>query len=119
MCFHELIPTDTIVHISTFKFYLIFLSRILHFISKQKHLVYSMERVIAVGNAAGLSEKIVLLIDYEGFSLTNGPPMKTSKETLSILQNHYPERLQCAYLIRYSSVRYRVVQCSTVQYGTE
>lgn len=59
-----------------------------------------MERVIAVGTAAAVSDKIVLLIDYDGFSLSTGPPMKTSRETLSILQNHYPERLHCAYLIR-------------------
>jgi CRAL/TRIO domain len=66
----------------------------------QKHLVYTMERAVAVGDQAAKSEKIVLIIDYEGFTLSGGPPMKTSQETLSILQNHYPERLQCAYLIR-------------------
>jgi hypothetical protein len=57
-----------------------------------KHLVYSMEKVVACGEARkGVpNEKIILLIDYEGFSLSSGPPMKTSKETLSILQNHYP-----------------------------
>ena len=66
----------------------------------QKHLVYTMERAVAVGEQAAKSEKIVLIIDYEGFTLSGGPPLKTSQETLSILQNHYPERLQCAYLIR-------------------
>lgn len=66
----------------------------------QKHLVYTMERAVAAGDQAAKSEKIVLIIDYEGFTLSGGPPLKTSQETLSILQNHYPERLQCAYLIR-------------------
>lgn len=56
---------------------------------------------MATGDSIAKSEKVVLIIDYEGFTLSGGPPMKTAKETLSILQNHYPERLQCAYLIRF------------------
>jgi len=66
-----------------------------------KHLVYNMERCVAVMAAQGAGkEKISLLIDYENYSLSNAPPMKTAMETLSILQNHYPERLRCAYCIR-------------------
>ena len=66
-----------------------------------KHLVYSMERAIAILDASGRGrEKIILLIDYEGYSLMNSPPMKTSKAVLAILQDHYPERLHRAYCIR-------------------
>jgi CRAL/TRIO domain len=66
-----------------------------------KHLVYTMERTCGIAKKGNQkSEKMSLLIDYEGFSLFNAPPMKTSTETLSILQNHYPERLPKAYLIR-------------------
>lgn len=64
-----------------------------------KHLVYNMERaVIAMKEKTG-KEKVILLIDYKGFSLFNSPPMKTSMEILHILQDHYPERLKRAYLI--------------------
>jgi hypothetical protein len=63
-----------------------------------KHLVYSMERAVACMATTG-QEKMSLIIDYTRYSLTYAPPMKTAKETLSILQDHYPERLYRAYCV--------------------
>jgi len=51
-------------------------------------------------------QKMVLLIDYDGFSMSNAPPMKTSKATLTILQDHYPERLFRAYVIKPLTIFY-------------
>jgi hypothetical protein len=64
-----------------------------------KHLVFNMEKAIACMQAKSGKEKVVLLIDYKGYSLSNAPPMKTSMEILHILQHHYPERLKRAYMI--------------------
>eukprot|EP00968_Pinguiococcus_pyrenoidosus_P011656 scaffold955_cov250-Pinguiococcus_pyrenoidosus.AAC.3 len=64
------------------------------------HLIYNMERACAMlrAKATGV-EKLMLLVDYKNYSLFNAPPMKTSRATLDILQNHYPERLGCAMLL--------------------
>lgn len=65
-----------------------------------RHLVYNLERAIAVAEAKGKGvEKVCLVIDFNGFSLMKQPPMKTSRATLDILQNHYPERLGVCFCI--------------------
>lgn len=64
-----------------------------------KHLIYSMERAVACMKPDS-NGKLCLIIDYHRYSLSNAPPMKTSREVLSILQDHYPERLHRAYCIR-------------------
>jgi hypothetical protein len=72
-----------------------------------KHLVYSMEKAVACMDAQGLGNtKLSLVIDYGGYNSSHMPTIKTSKETLNILQNHYPERLKCAYTLRAPFVFY-------------
>ena len=71
-----------------------------------RFLVYMLEKATwredapehpPLGQAADhSSEKLVILIDFSGWTLSTAPPMKTSKETLSILQDHFPERLAVA-----------------------
>lgn len=62
-------------------------------------LVYNIERAIASMDKTQGHEQICLLIDFQGYSLLNAPPMSVSKLTLEILGNHYPERLGNAFLI--------------------
>lgn len=65
-----------------------------------KHMVFQMEKAIKTMESEGKGvEKLALLIDFDGYSVFNAPPMSTSMETLNILQNHYPERLHRAYCL--------------------
>jgi hypothetical protein len=43
-------------------------------------------------------ERMVWLIDFTGWTMAHASPIKTSRESTSILQNHYPERLAIAFL---------------------
>jgi hypothetical protein len=43
-------------------------------------------------------EKMVWLIDFTGWTMAHASPIKTSRETANILQNHYPERLAIGFL---------------------
>ncbi|XP_077233327.1 uncharacterized protein LOC143875607 isoform X2 [Tasmannia lanceolata] len=61
-----------------------------------RHLVYLIENAIL--NLQEGQEQMVWLIDFSGWSLTNSVPIKTTRETVNILQNHYPERLAAAFL---------------------
>lgn len=62
------------------------------------HLVFLLESAIRLMPDASV-EQLVLLIDFEGFTMGNSPSLSVSKEFLTIVGNHYPERLGVAYLI--------------------
>eukprot|EP00249_Psilotum_nudum_P011155 c22997_g2_i1 orf=319-1260(-) len=62
-----------------------------------RYLVYCMENAIL--NLPSGQEQMVWLVDFKGWNLTT-VPVKTTRETAHILQDHYPERL--AYAILYN-----------------
>ncbi|KAG7990165.1 hypothetical protein I3843_02G011800 [Carya illinoinensis] len=61
-----------------------------------RHLVYLLENAIL--NLPEGQEQMSWLIDFTGFSLNTSVSVKTSREIINILQNHYPERLAVAIL---------------------
>ncbi|XP_010939284.1 uncharacterized protein [Elaeis guineensis] len=61
-----------------------------------RHLVYLLENAIL--NLPEGQERMLWLIDFTGWSLTNAVPVKTAREAANILQNHYPERLAASFL---------------------
>lgn len=67
-------------------------------LDNMRHLVYHLERAIACTRRKSGRQKICIVIGYEGFKLSNAPPMSTTKHTLTILQHHYPERMFRAYI---------------------
>jgi len=62
------------------------------------NLVYQLERASAATRAAGV-EKWAIIIDMDGYSMSNAPPLKTSRATLSIMQDHYPERMHRCFML--------------------
>ncbi|CAB9529346.1 CRAL TRIO domain protein [Seminavis robusta] len=63
-------------------------------------MLYVAERAIAATefHSRGTQEKVLGVMDFEGYSSSNAPPMWAIKESLSSLQNHYPERLKTAII---------------------
>lgn len=61
-----------------------------------RHLVYLIENAIL--NLPEGQEQMVWLIDFSGWSLSMSVPIKTARESINILQSHYPERLSAAFL---------------------
>ncbi|XP_031404543.1 phosphatidylinositol transfer protein PDR16 [Punica granatum] len=61
-----------------------------------RHLVYLIENAIL--NLPEGQEQMSWLIDFTGWSLGTSVPVKSAKDTINILQNHYPERLAIAFL---------------------
>lgn len=68
-------------------------------LDNMRHLVYNLERARACTRKRSGLEKIVLMIDYEGFRIRDSPPMSTTRYTLNILQNHYPECMYKSYIM--------------------
>lgn len=52
----------------------------------------------AILNLPEGQEQMLWLIDFNGWSLSTSVPIKSARETVNILQNHYPERLALAFL---------------------
>lgn len=71
-----------------------------------RFLIYTLEKAVWRDDPASdpplgshvehHTEKLTLLINFTGWTLATAPPMKTSRETLQILQDHFPERLAVA-----------------------
>lgn len=61
-----------------------------------RHLVYLIENSIL--NLAEGQEQMAWLIDFTGLSLSNSISVRTARDIINILQNHYPERLAIAFL---------------------
>lgn len=61
-----------------------------------QHLVYLLENAIL--NLPKGQEQMVWLVDFTGWSMAANVPLKTTRDIVYILQNHYPERLGMAFL---------------------
>jgi len=61
------------------------------------NLVYHIERTIAATEKNGW-EKMVIVQDFTGWTMKNAPPMSTTKKTIHILQNCYPERMHKVFM---------------------
>ncbi|KAL9271992.1 Phosphatidylinositol transfer protein 3-like protein [Drosera capensis] len=64
--------------------------------NQMRHLVYLIENAIL--NLPEDQEQMSWLIDFTGWTMTASVPVKSARETINILQNHYPERLAIAFL---------------------
>ncbi|XP_048431452.1 LOW QUALITY PROTEIN: phosphatidylinositol transfer protein 3 [Pyrus x bretschneideri] len=61
-----------------------------------RHLVYLIEN--GVLNLPEGQEQMSWLVDFTGFSINTNVSVKTARDIINILQNHYPERLAVAFL---------------------
>ncbi|EFC49514.1 hypothetical protein NAEGRDRAFT_78034 [Naegleria gruberi] len=62
-----------------------------------KLLVYTMER--AVDAMPEGVEQMTWIIDFNGYTTRNAPPFSVAKQTLSILNECYPERLGACFMV--------------------
>ncbi|KAJ9451562.1 Random slug protein 5 [Diplonema papillatum] len=76
---------------------------------KLKFLTFTLEEAIRHTKLPEVEghgvEKMVYIIDLDGFSLNApGADMGVARKWIDMLQNHYPERLHRAILVRYPSI---------------
>lgn len=77
-----------------------------------RHLVYLIENGIL--SLPEGQEQMSWLIDFNGWSMNTNVPIKTARDIIYILQNHYPERL--AIVVLYSPPRIFEAFWKVVQY---
>ncbi|KAK3847437.1 MAG: CRAL-TRIO domain-containing protein [Linnemannia gamsii] len=65
--------------------------------SQIRHVVYHLETAIAL-MPEGV-EKLCIIIDFAGSSMTKNPGVAVAREIINVLGNHYPERLGKGYII--------------------
>jgi CRAL/TRIO domain len=77
------------------------------------YLAYTLERAAAQSAAAGGDGRFVLIIDYAAgeFSLRRAPSLSTSKATLALIQDCYPERLAAAFMFDSPSIFLPMFRC--------
>ena len=85
-------------------------------VAQMKQLVYTMESAIALKGRESLlkmdnppvrtlpQDQLIVLLDFTGYTMRNAPSLKSSLETLKILQDYYCERLGEALLLNPPSV---------------
>ncbi len=64
--------------------------------------------------------KFAWLLDFQGYTMANAPPLRVSLHCNSVLANHYPERLGlavCYHAPVLFSYTYKVRQCTAVRRG--
>ncbi|KAK1644458.1 hypothetical protein QYE76_062263 [Lolium multiflorum] len=62
-----------------------------------QYLIYTLEN--AMLSLPEHQEKVVWLVDFTGWTRAHANPIKTSSECISVVQNHYPERLSIAFML--------------------
>ncbi|XP_047970539.1 phosphatidylinositol transfer protein 3-like [Salvia hispanica] len=77
-----------------------------------RHLVYLMENAIL--NLPEGQEQMSWLIDFNGWTINTNISIKTTRDIIYILQNHYPERL--AVIVLYNPPRFFEAFWKVVKY---
>ncbi|KXZ53519.1 hypothetical protein GPECTOR_7g969 [Gonium pectorale] len=77
-----------------------------------RHLIYTLEVASRQADKSGVG-KFTWLLDFDGYTMSNAPPLRVSMHCNSVLANHYPERLGlacCYHAPTLFSMTWRAVQ---------